>query len=423
MTAASVDSGGGSEEDRSGTQPGSGASDICRSRSDDVSAISGSDTGVDAGAAASSNLHTATADSDPADTEAAAMAADMALGTAIQGSGDAGNGVAVEAGLKGAVSGTGHGSQRRPCGTGGMLSEFMDFMIVGWLTEETEKKVTIADPAVHVEAVVESTAADTGSGGTKEANMHGTEDMAVEQCSAADSAGTGSHAEPEDVADGACLESELLADQLPESPDTEACAALGGVEEVSDSAQEHDQGCEEVASWQVVDDTGRPCGEEDMLEEEDPQPLELPEVLEEPVLAESEPPALPEPWPEAQAAEEDEPADACASGTYHTPVSTNNSTEHASLYQLGCADGLNERAVDICGSDSQEQPSQAPAPSTESAGAETPSVDAVPMSLAYNNGTGRETRESEVAEAMVDEVLEETLATMLSADARGFAQN
>jgi len=34
---------------------------------------------------------------------------------------------------------------------------------------------------------------------------------------------------------------------------------------------------------------------------------------------------------------------------------------------------------------------------------------------------GRETRESEIAETMVDEVLEETLAGMLSGDVRQFA--
>lgn len=87
----------------------SNLSEICRARSDEmISVISGSDAGVDAGDAGSSNPQTATAtaDLDPADTVTATATADTAMGYASRVSGDADNGAAVEASLEGTVSGT-----------------------------------------------------------------------------------------------------------------------------------------------------------------------------------------------------------------------------------------------------------------------------------------------------------------------------
>lgn len=94
---------------------------------------------------------------------------------------------------------------------------------------------------------------------------------------------------------------------------------------------------------------------------------------------------------------------------------------YTNQYELVCADGLGDYAVDKCISDSPEKQAEEPAPSTKTPDTEQLSMDAA-MSPAQSSGNGRETRDSDVAQAMVDEVLEETVATMLSADARGFAQ-
>lgn len=202
-----------------------------------------------------------------------------------------------------------------------MLSELLDFMVAG-VAEATDTTDTIVEQAVHAEGhVVGATAADNGAGEMKEANTDATVDRAVDECSATDLAGPCNHAEPEQVVDDACLESEIVSGQLPKLLDAEACAASDCVEEVADNAQERDQVCEESDVLHAMDEAAQPCGNEDLLEEDDPQPLELPEVLEEPVLAECEPTASPETCPEEHAAEEDEPVDAFVNGTCQTKIS------------------------------------------------------------------------------------------------------
>lgn len=213
---------------------------------------------------------------------------------------------------------------------------------------------------------------------------------------------------------------------------------LQDVTDVQDDAEETGQMVADTSEMHedVLEHETKP----EVLEDEDAEPLDMPqldmpEVLEEPMQEEVLDEAEVTNSAEACCEPEVSPVDLAEGDDVHgANAQTALVPCRESMTQLllvraedaidsGIVEGLHEEDMpgksDVPDTKEQVQPALA-AGSDVDPPAGMAEYGAVMQTQA--SGSGRSTRESDVAEAMVDEVLEETLASMLSADAQQFPQ-
>lgn len=280
-----------------------------------------------------------------------------------------------------------------------------------------------ADPAA-LEPL--AAAGGSGAGSDKADEEHDTAhavDREVEDCP--------EHHPPEPRDDEACegepavVGADLWNSQAPGTlQDADSMDVADGVKEVADDAQEWQLSLEEPAAACGVPEAEEDAENVDLLEEEGPPPLELPDELEEtaPEAVHADGAVDISEEPCSEVLHDSQVLDGGADGA-HKVAGLQQEVGIRTAAQVVCADVGSAEAVEKCISESMEENAETLV-GEELVGAPQAPRDTSTLAepLTQDDGGGRATRDSEVAEGMVDELLEETLVSMLSADAQQYAQ-